>query len=195
LSVGVRKWARRLQKQTGKKIIDKLLYNSNGRKGWMVPNQYWTPGVLAPMAIMGKYYMYYGNDFVPPRTLGNLCADRFKQELIIDNMGVCRFHRAWAEDMLPEIVGHIYDLKDKFLSSISYTASLINSRNSSVFLESEMDIDFIHTYLKRKRDVDGETREELIYWIEQFDKDKYEAAMNFWYEIRKGIDQNLRDFK
>ena len=28
-----------------------------------MPNQYWTPGALTPMAIMGKYYMYYS---VPP---------------------------------------------------------------------------------------------------------------------------------
>ncbi|MGB9441944.1 MAG: hypothetical protein WCB15_28660, partial [Desulfobacterales bacterium] len=37
------------------------------RQGWMVPNQYWTPGAYAPMAITGKYYMHYGRDFLPPR--------------------------------------------------------------------------------------------------------------------------------
>jgi len=195
LTEGVRKWARRVHKNTGKKIIDKFIFSSNGRRGWMVPNQYWTPGVLAPMPITGKYYMYYGNDFVPPRTLGRMCAERLKQELVLDNSGICRFHRAWAEEMLPEIIESIYGMKEKFMMAISYTASRINSRNSSVFLESERDIDFIHTFLKRKRDVDGESREELKYWIEQFDKDKHEAALNFWFEIRKGIDESLRDFQ
>ena len=195
LSEGVRKWARRIHKNTGKKIIDSFVLASNGRRGWMVPNQYWTPGVLSPMAIMGKYYMYYGSDFVPPRILGRFCADRLKQELILDNAGICRFHRAWAEEMIPEIIESIYGLKDKFLSAASYTASRINSRNASVFLESERDIDFIHEFLKRKRDVDGENREELISWIEQFDKDKHEAALNFWFEIRKGIDESLQDFQ
>jgi len=195
LSEGVRKWARRIHKNTGKKIIDSFVLTSNGRKGWMVPNQYWTPGVLAPMAIMGKYYMYYGPDFVPPRELGRFCADRLKQELILDNVGICRFHRAWAEEMIPEIIETIYGLKDEFLSTVSYTASRINSRNASVFLESERDIDFIHTFLKRKRDVDGENSEELVSWIKQFDKDKHEAALNFWFEIRKGIDESLQDFQ
>lgn len=195
LTEGVRKWARRVHKNTGRKIIEKFVFSSNGRRGWMVPNQYWTPGVLAPMPIIGKYYMYYGNDFIPPRTLGKMCAERLKQELVLDNSGVCRFHRAWAEEMLPEIIESIYGMKEKFMTAISYTASRINSRNSSVFLESEKDIDFIHTFLKRKRDVDGESREELKYWIEQFDKDKHEAALNFWFEIRKGIDESLRDFQ
>jgi glyceraldehyde-3-phosphate dehydrogenase (ferredoxin) len=56
-SEGVRKWARRIHKTRGVKVLDRLVLTSFGRKGWMVPNQYWTPGVLVPMAIMGKYYM------------------------------------------------------------------------------------------------------------------------------------------
>ncbi|HXK49457.1 MAG TPA: hypothetical protein PKW56_03240, partial [Clostridiales bacterium] len=108
---------------------------------------------------------------------------------------ICRFHRAWAEEMMPEIIGYIYGMKEKFNSAVSFTASRINSRNATVFLESERNIDFIHAFLKRKRDVDGESREDLKYWIEQFDNDKHEAALNFWFEIRKGIDESLMDFQ
>ena len=57
----------------------------------MVPNQYWTPGALAPMVIMGKYYMYYGQDFFPPRELGRKCAQRLKGELVMDNMASAVF--------------------------------------------------------------------------------------------------------
>ena len=32
----------------------------------MVPNQYWVAGTLVPMAIIGKYYMVYSNEFIPP---------------------------------------------------------------------------------------------------------------------------------
>ena len=64
----------------------------------MVPNQYWTPGALSPMVIMGKYYMHYGNEFIPPRELGRHNAKRFKQELILDNLGMCRFHRGWGRN-------------------------------------------------------------------------------------------------
>jgi glyceraldehyde-3-phosphate dehydrogenase (ferredoxin) len=76
LSEGARKFARRLSRQKGKKILDSFVYTAYVRKGWMVPNQYWTPGVLSPMIIMGKYYMYYGQDFVTPRELGKRVAAR-----------------------------------------------------------------------------------------------------------------------
>ena len=70
LGLGARKFARGMAREKGKKILDHFVFNSFARQGWMVPNQYWTPGAFAPMAIMGKYYMYYGKDFVPPRELG-----------------------------------------------------------------------------------------------------------------------------
>ena len=31
----------------------------------MVPNQYWVPGMLSPMPMMGKYFVYYGVEFHP----------------------------------------------------------------------------------------------------------------------------------
>lgn len=120
----------------------------------MVPNQYWTPGALAPMPMMGKYYMFYGPEFFPPRTLGRVCAERMMAELAIDDLGVCRFHRGWAEEMLPEIVGSVYGMKDEYLKAIAVTASRINSRNASVFWESERDLDFVASYLSRRRDVE-----------------------------------------
>ncbi len=74
---------------------------------------------------------------MPPRELGKLNAQRFCKELILDNTGICRFHRNWAEEMIPEIIESLYGLKDRFLENTSITASRINSRNSSVFWESE----------------------------------------------------------
>ena len=191
---GVRKWARRVKRDKGVRVIDLFVHTAFGRKGWMVPNQYWTPGALAPMAIMGKYYMFYGSEFFPPRTLGRICADRLKGELVMDNMGVCRFHRGWAEDMLPEIIESLYGMREQFMEMIAITASRINSRNSSIFWESERDIDFVHTFLKRRRDVDGDKEPELQRWIEAFDKDKNEAALDWWCEMKKGIDESLRAF-
>jgi hypothetical protein len=31
----------------------------------------------------------------------------------------------------------------------------------------------------------------LDYWITRFTEDKQQAAMDYWYEIRKGIDESL----
>ncbi|MDZ7831987.1 MAG: aldehyde ferredoxin oxidoreductase N-terminal domain-containing protein [Desulfobacterales bacterium] len=191
---GIRRFAHRISMKKQKDMTQKFLYTAFGRRGWMVPNQYWTPGVLSPMAIMGKYYMYYGGDFLPPRTLGQLNAARFKQELVMDNMGMCRFHREWAEEMLPDIVGHLFGKKEEFQKVNQLTASRINSRNASVFWETNISIDFVYQFLKRKQAVDGVADEELTQWIKAFDEDKNEAALNFWYEIHKGIQESLRRY-
>jgi hypothetical protein len=65
--------------------------------------------------------MYCGNEFMPPRKLGRINAQRFRDELILA------------------------------------TASRINSRNSSTFWESERNADLVSTFLRRHRDVEGDT--------------------------------------
>jgi glyceraldehyde-3-phosphate dehydrogenase (ferredoxin) len=194
LEEGTRKFARQLARDKGQAILDRFMYTAYARKGWMVPNQYWTPGVFSPMAIMGKYYMYYGPEFIPPRQLGRINADRFKAELIMDNMGICRFHRLWAEEMMPEVIGSLYGLKDEFLQSVAITASRINSRNASTFWESERVMDFIYAFLKRQQTVAGNNADDLAEWVQFFEKDKKEAALSFWYEMHKGTMESLRKF-
>ena len=193
LNQGARELAKKFSREKNEKIIHHFIYNGFARRGWMVPNQYWTPGVLSPMAVMGKYYMFYEDSFVPPRELGRLNARRFEQELILDTFGMCRFHRKWAEEMIPEIIGSLFDLKDLFLKKVHQTACHINTRNASVFWESERNIDFVYHFLKRKQTVGKEKSQELTQWIDYFGRDKKEAAMNFWYEIHKGMTESLHD--
>jgi glyceraldehyde-3-phosphate dehydrogenase (ferredoxin) len=194
LREGARKYARRLARDKGREVLDSFVYNANARSGWMVPNQYWTPGVLSPMAIMGKYYMYYGNDFLPPRVLGRIHAERLISELCMDNLGICRFHRNWAEEMLPEIFQSLWGMKEAYLKNLSATASRINSRNSSVFWETRRDVDIISSFLKRKKDIEGENDRELSKWIDMFQKDRQDTAVHYYYEVRKGIDESLTMF-
>jgi glyceraldehyde-3-phosphate dehydrogenase (ferredoxin) len=192
---GARKYGRHLARSKGMSVLNPFVYTAFARRGWTVPNQYWSPGVLSPMAIMGKYYMNYGKEFIPPRELGKENAKRMLKELVMDNMGVCRFHRAWAEDMIPDIIESLYGLKDKYLESIRLTASRMNSRNASVLWESERSIDFIYSFLKKKRDEDGVRDATLEEWIARFDENKKEAALQYWYEIHKGIQESLSEFE
>jgi len=194
LQFGVRKWARRQAREKGKSLLDRFVYNAFARQGWMVPNQYWTPGVFAPMAIMGKYYMYYSRDFLPPRELGRENARRMIQELMLDNLGICRFHRAWAESLIPDIMDNIFGKKDAFLKSLNLTASRITSRNASVFWESERNIDMVFTFLKNKKEIGHVNHHELDRWIDFFGRDKHAAAYEFWYDMHKGIHEMLREF-
>jgi glyceraldehyde-3-phosphate dehydrogenase (ferredoxin) len=96
--------------------------------------------------------------------------------------------------MAPEIVGSLYGLQDEYVNNIHITASRINSRNSAVFWESERNIDYIHTFLKRKHDVEGDNDPGLMKWIDFFERDKTEAALTFWYDIHKGVHESLREF-
>jgi glyceraldehyde-3-phosphate dehydrogenase (ferredoxin) len=194
LSEGARKLARRLARIKGNGILNRFVYSAYARKGWMVPNQYWTPGVLSPMPVMGKYYMHYGQDFIPPRELGRINAKRLRCELVMDNLGFCRFHRSWAEEMIPEIMGSLYDLRDEFIENLQTTASRISSRNASVFWESGRNVDFVREFLRRKQTVEKCADNELTKWIGLFEADKAEAAIGFWYEIHKGIQESLREF-
>ncbi len=193
LKEGARKLARTMARYRNRKIMDIFVHNGFARHGWMVPNQYWTPGVLSPMSIMGKYYMNYGKDFIEPRELGRDNARRMLKELMIDNMGFCRFHRAWAEEILPDIVDKLFGNKEKFLRSIKLSAGRIHSRNASVFWESERNIDFVMSFLKKKKE-EGESSPALEKWIGMFEKNKKEAAFEFWYEIHKGAHEILREF-
>ena len=194
LQFGARKFARRLAREKGKPVLDRFVYNAFARQGWMVPNQYWSPGAYAPMAITGKYYMYYGRNFLPPRELGRENARRMLKELMLDNLGICRFHRAWAETLIPDIMENIFGCRESFLQSISLTASRITSRNASIFWESGRVRDVISSFLKNKKMIDADTNDELKQWIDRFEKDEYAAAYDFWYEMHKGIHEKLREF-
>jgi glyceraldehyde-3-phosphate dehydrogenase (ferredoxin) len=191
LGEGARKFGRHLARKKGQQVLDPFVYSGFGRNRWMVPNQYWTPGVLSPMAVMGKYYMYYGQDFMPPRELGRKGAQRMTSELIMDNLGMCRFHRNWAEEMIPEIIEELHGSRQFFLTNIQMTANRINSRNASVFWESERSIDLVFFFLKRKNEINGNRDPELIRWIHLFEKNKQEAALSFWYDMHKGIQETL----
>ena len=96
--------------------------------------------------------------------------------------------------MIPEIIESLYGLQERFLQKNTMTASRINSRNSSVFWESDRNADFVLTFLQRQHDVENNRRPEVVQWLDAFRKDKHEAAYNFWYEIHKGAHESLREF-
>jgi glyceraldehyde-3-phosphate dehydrogenase (ferredoxin) len=193
LMEGARKFARNLARNKDKKILNLFVYNAFARHGWIVPNQYWTPGVLSPMSIMGKYYMNYGKEFIEPRELGRDNAKRMIKELMIDNLGICRFHRAWAEDLMPDIIGQLFGDKESFLKSIEMAASRIHSRNASIFWEPERNTDYIQTFIE-KRIRQGDNSELVKLWSEKFKTNRKEAALEFWYEIHKGAHEVLKEF-
>jgi glyceraldehyde-3-phosphate dehydrogenase (ferredoxin) len=167
------------------------VYNANGDEhGCMVPNQYWVPGVYAPVPIMGRYYVDYGYDWKPPRELGAKCADRMGQELMLDNYGMCRFHRGWAESTLPEIVN---DFFKQTLDTTAHHAALareISADYRAVPWQSERVFDIIATYLVHAQGA-GCKDAGLQSWIDRFRKDKTQAARAYWQELRDGFQERM----
>ena len=119
-------------------------------------------------------------------------------ESIVRSAGIA--HPDWIEDRKKAAEKNKMDtgwhewLKQGYLKGVTTTASRVDGRNSSVFWESERNIDFVYTFLKRKQTVEGNTDVELGKWIREFEKNKFEAALAFWYEIHKGVHESLKEF-
>lgn len=95
---------------------------------------------------------------------------------------------------MPEIMESLFGLKQQYLDNIQTISNRINNRNASVYWESERNRDIIHTFLERKRDIEEVESPELSAWLERFSKDASGAALDFWYEMHKGIRSALKAY-
>ncbi|MCE4619897.1 MAG: aldehyde ferredoxin oxidoreductase [Desulfurococcales archaeon] len=100
--------------KTGWGFRDTLVYAAFGGEGYMTPNYYWSPGMVAPMFLLGRYWTNYSPSFTEPEEYARHAYTRAVHELAIDNAGLCRFHRKWAEKILPglykELLSAGYDI-------------------------------------------------------------------------------------
>lgn len=185
---GIRYASAWLDRKYKVKTRDLAVYNAHGKCGCMVPNQYWTPGMFAPMPIMGKYFSYYGNDFTPPYQLGRKNIERFIYELYSENSGSCRFHRKWVDDIIDEITLSHFDLElDFWRTNYQVVKEIVNHQSrSAVFWETERVVDIIHQFLLRWKEK-GLQHQELETWLESFAQDKRGAAKAFWTAMFEGM--------
>jgi glycerol kinase len=176
--------------QPGKRTVDRAVFLSQGKQGNFVPNQYWVPGMFSPMPMMGKYYVYYGLDYRPPRELGKRCVERMVFELFSDNSGVCRFHRKWSEAIVDDIISAHYRFNIDYKShQFELSRQIYEAEGSgSVFWESERTIDLIAQYLE-KLERSGSKNDSLHEWVARFRQDKWAAGRVYWEEVRAGIDE------
>lgn len=171
-------------------ILQGAVYTLHGEWGAMTPNQYWVPGMLSPMPMMGKYFVYYGVDYQPPRILGRKSVERMVYELFSENSGVCRFHRKWVEAIIDEIISAHYDFKIDYKAHQYELAQAIYQREGKAtgFWENERIVDIVWQYLEKwKRE--GLVDESLSDWVRRFREDKWLAARAYWEEIRQGIEE------
>lgn len=174
--------------------LNRAVYLANGDEGCMVPNQYWVPGMFSPMPLMGKYYVYYGVDYLPPYELGRKNVERWVYELFSDNTGICRFHRMWAELVTDEILQAHYDLDVNYKAHQFALAKAIYDREhaKAVPWESARVADLIEGFLQMWQR-DGLDDPDLRQWLDRFAEDKLAAAHDYWREIRRGMADAFAD--
>ncbi|MCS6909042.1 MAG: hypothetical protein NZM11_00495 [Anaerolineales bacterium] len=188
---GIRAAAKTLDRLYGINSINRTAYTAHGATGCMVPNQYWTPGMLAPMPLMGKYFSFYENKFYPPRALGRKNVERFVYELYSENTGACRFHRKWTEELIAEIVTAHFLLPDLDYWQMNFNlAKAIHDHQSArgVMWESERVVDMVYGFLQNW-EIDGLKEPELLDWLARFRHDKWQAARDFWQEMYAGMSE------
>ncbi len=173
--------------------LDVAVYLANGEEGCMVPNQYWVPGMGAPMPIMGKYYVYYGSDFLPPEDLGRRCVERMVHEMINDNCGECRFHRGWAEALLPIIVNERFGLHVDFRAHHFRLAKEIFDHQGHLarpwptMRMAEMLKGYLENFAPESVSTEGE-----VQLLEFREEEPIEALHHFWAVIRAGVERAFR---
>ncbi len=174
----------------GPEARDRAVYLANGERGWMVPNQYWVPGHYSPQAVMGKYYVYYGFDFMEPEKLGDKCVQRMVAELTLDNAGMCRFHRGWAEKLWADIVQGHFELEVDYVNAHQRMAAALHGAGAPVYWQSARIEELIHLYLKEVRLTTSDAPA-LDSWLERFEADRPSAARAYWEALRGGIDSAI----
>jgi glyceraldehyde-3-phosphate dehydrogenase (ferredoxin) len=141
------------------------------------------------MPMMGKYFVYYGVDFLPPFELGRKNVERMTYELFNENSGICRFHRKWSELITDEILSAHYDLAIDYKAHQFDLSKEVFTREGpkAVPWESERVIDLVFGYLEQW-EKDGLKDPALDEWLARFRADKFAAAQAYWREIRRGIE-------
>jgi len=89
--------------KAGFSFKDIAIYQPYGETGYMTPNFYWTKGFLVPIFVTGKYWTEYSLVFENPEEFARHVYERILKEMGVSNAGLCRFHRGWVENFLPEL--------------------------------------------------------------------------------------------
>ena len=120
---GLREACRKLNELFNERVREKsvrfedlAVYIPFGSSGYVTPNFYWSPGVFAPLPILGKYWTYYTPAFSEPEEFANISVNRALMEYLVENAGWCRFHRSWVEGVLPDLYKMLLGYEDSLLN-------------------------------------------------------------------------------
>ncbi|RLG88540.1 MAG: hypothetical protein DRO18_01225 [Thermoprotei archaeon] len=174
-------------KRLGLKFEDIATYVALGSEGYMTPNYYWTPGMVAPLFILGRYWTNYTPTFMEPEDFAASSLMRAIKEYEVDNAGICRFHRRWAEKMLKTLYNELLNIKvdlDKHAKAmyrkIAEYSILVNAEPR--FWESKKTMDIISTIANEVNNKD---------WVHKFNTEGIKAFKDWWNRFYRKVSEEL----
>ncbi|WP_440059348.1 aldehyde ferredoxin oxidoreductase N-terminal domain-containing protein [Thermogladius sp. 4427co] len=165
------------------RFIDLLVYASFGEEGHITPNYYWTPGMVAPLPVLGRYWTLYSGVFLEPEEYAAKSYERAVMELMIDDSGVCRFHRGWAEKILASLYDEAYGLKDTLLYYKKLYRLLAEYQSNvaePALWESKKIFDFMAS---AAQEYANKT------WSEKIGREGYHAIVEWWARFKKKFEE------
>jgi len=172
-------------KATGYRFNDLSVYAVFGEEGHITPNYYWTPGMVAPLPVLGRYWTIYQGLFLEPEQFAEKAFDRAMKEMWIDNTGMCRFHRGWAEQIYRELY-RLYGVEDPDKRLKEIYRLIIKYQDlagaNPEYWDSGKIIDMMAS---AAREYGNET------WISKFNINKEKAAREWWSRFIAKLNQLL----
>lgn len=181
----------------GESFKDTAVYLAYGERGCIAPAQYWVPGEFIPIPVQGKYLTNYTINSLPPRELGRSCAERAIKEMYSEELGICRFHRCWAERTVRTLLrrGRGIDINlDAHCKGLIQKIMEYDRRADQypVFWETKKTRKVIRAYVSEVSKKLPAECEQLGRWTKKFHENQEEAAREYWEEARAGYEELIR---
>jgi glyceraldehyde-3-phosphate dehydrogenase (ferredoxin) len=169
------------------RLRDLAVYVPFGKTGHITPNYYLSPGVFAPLPVLGRYWTMYGPKFGEPEEIADAAFERALAEYLVDNAGFCRFHRAWVESILQQLYKHVHgvdvELTDHAKKVYRKIAEYqLKAGSYPTFWESAKVIELLGSMAC---EYGSES------WCEKFRRNPREAAWEWWIRFLRRISEHL----
>jgi len=157
------------------KFSDLLVYSPYGERGHIGPNYYWTPGLVAPLYILGKYWTVYSGVFAEPEDFASKCLERAIYELLVENAGFCRFHRGWIEKILPKLMKELYGIENPLERAKNIYRLMAKYQKSAGAYPAPWDSKRLIDFMAKAAEEYGNTT-----WAKLFKENPEKAASEWW---------------
>lgn len=198
LGKGKRKAAQKMDQRFSERLEQDLSHNYDsykdfavyvpfGDEGEISPTMYWAIGNFVPIPIQGKYFTFYQYGvFYDPEKLADKCYEKAINEMYSENIGMCRFHRKWATDVIPTLLDESWGIK------------IDDEHNKEIFqriVEYDKKAGIKPSYWDSKKVIDlisygaGEFGNNT--WWDEFKKNKEKTAKEYWQNFLESYEDLL----